>query len=168
MTYDEVKKVLQYDPSTGVLTWLAPTSRKFKKGDVVGSHDSDGYLIVRIRGITYKQHRLAWLYMTGAWPAHQVDHANGIRDDNRWINLREATQSQNSMNAKPKGVSGIRGVDWLNREKRWRVMIHGSGKRIIVGYFKEFQDAANAAKMAREQHHREFTLENRNGSQTCL
>ena len=69
-----------------------------KPGDIVGRITSHGRRQIRIASGFYYSSRLAWLYMTGEWPEDQVDHINRIRDDDRWINLRAANQSQNSYN----------------------------------------------------------------------
>lgn len=93
-----------------------------------------GYLTVRIFGRSYKAHRLAWLYMTGAWPALDVDHKNGVHDDNRWDNLREVTMSVNQQNqrkAQRGNVVGLLGVS--AKRKKFSARIHLNGKTILLG-----------------------------------
>lgn len=51
-----------------------------------------------IHGYHYKASRLAWLYMTGEWPKYEMDHINHVKDDNRWVNLRDVTPAENCAN----------------------------------------------------------------------
>ncbi len=81
VTQAELKALLHYDPASGVFTWVAGQ----RSGCVAGAMWK-GYISVRIAGRNYQVHRLAWLYMTGEWPADEIDHKNTVRDDNRWTN----------------------------------------------------------------------------------
>lgn len=94
--------------------------------------------------------------MTGEWPKHHVDHANGDRDDNRWVNLREATWSENKWNSKTprNNTTGVKGVSRLKGRFRARVMVHGDYK--FLGYFDTIEEAANARFAAAEEAHGEF------------
>ena len=99
LTADLLRHYLHYDPLTGAWTWMNPLPRsKMRRGDVAGRITDGGRRQIRISGYFFYSSRLAWLYMTGEWPAEQIDHENRIKDDDRWENLRPATQSQNSYN----------------------------------------------------------------------
>ncbi|MCK9994454.1 MAG: hypothetical protein Dbin4_02974, partial [Alphaproteobacteria bacterium] len=98
LTQSRLKELLHYDPDTGVFTRRVQTSSNARVGDVAGCLHPEGYRHIQIDGKRYAAHRLAWLYMTGEWPTNQLDHLNGVRDDNRWGNLREATHGQNQQN----------------------------------------------------------------------
>jgi hypothetical protein len=74
--------------------------------------------------------------MTGKWPNGLVDHKNHKKADDRWVNLREATHSQNNANRK----KDRKGVSWIAWRKKYRVMV----AREFVGYFNELQKARNA------------------------
>ncbi len=106
----------------------------------------------------YKVHRLIWLWMTGDWPEKDIDHINGVRDDNRWINLRLADDKRNQQNAKmPKtNTSGIKGVSWHKRDKKWLVNIKIGGKGYCFGAFDSIEFAELVAHEAREKYHGEF------------
>lgn len=112
LSADYVRHLLHYDPLTGVWTWVNPVLRsKMRRGDVAGSIDSNGRRKIRIESGYYYSARLAYLYITGEWPKEQMDHKNRIKDDDRWENLREATQSQNSYNRAWAESSGdLRGI----------------------------------------------------------
>ena len=86
---------------------------------------------------------------SGAWPEKHIDHINGDPADNRWINLREATISQNCQNRrKPNtNTSGIRGVSWHKTQRKWCANIKLAGKAYYLGSF-DTKDAAGAAYAA--------------------
>jgi hypothetical protein len=98
----------------------------------------------RIQRHAYMAHRLAWLYMTGAFPKEQIDHINLDRADNRWRNLREATQSQNRANvsAYANNTSGIKGVNWDKRAGKWRAQIYIAGRKTLLGMFSAKDDCS--------------------------
>ena len=90
LTAAQLRELLQYDPETGVVTRLVKSSNGIKVGDVAGTADARGYILIRVDGWLHLAHRLAWLHMTCEWPKGMIDHINGVRDDNRWSNLRRA------------------------------------------------------------------------------
>lgn len=96
---------------------------------------SGGYVVIRIAGYLYRAHRLAWLYMTGEWPALAVDHVNRNPSDNRWANLRQATPRQNGANSKPRGAHGLKGVHLHTRNRRWVAQIKKGGTTVYLGSF---------------------------------
>lgn len=105
LTQEYLKSILFYDPETGLFVWLKSLSNRAKIGTPAGTLRSNGYLKTNIDGQLYYNHRLAWLYMTGEWPAYNIDHINGIKDNNEWKNLREATHSQNNKNRAAYGAT---------------------------------------------------------------
>lgn len=66
--------------------------------------DQDGYRHVYLNGKNYKAHRLVFI-LSGRDDVEEVEHINGIRSDNRWINLRPCTKSQNQTNSEPRDIS---------------------------------------------------------------
>ena len=115
ITQKELKSLLHYNPETGVFTWIKRVSRRVNIGDIAGTIDN-GYLRIMIKGKSYRLHRLAFLYMEGEHPIHQVDHKDRLRNNNKWSNLRHATQVQNQHNTSRNncfvGVSRYRGDKW--------------------------------------------------------
>ena|SRR3990170_2060869 len=96
ITQERLKELLRYDPRTGGFAWLVQRSN-IHVGDVAGTL-SHGYVTIGVCGIRYRANRLAWFYMTGAWPRDQIDHKDTIRSNNRWKNLRDSTHSINGQN----------------------------------------------------------------------
>jgi len=143
LTAVQLRELLHYDPDTGDFIWLKPTSNRVYIGKKA-VYKSHGYPSIRIHGYLYHAHRLAWLYMTGEWPPEQIDHIDKSRDNNKWSNLRLASNSENSMN-KPlqsNNKSGYAGVDKFGN--RWRARIHKDNKEIHLGLFDEPEEAALA------------------------
>ena len=111
ITQDELKDLLHYNKETGDFTWIKPDTEA--KIGVAGCY-CNGYVVISIDGEAYYAHRLAWFYVYGVWPQIQIDHVNHIKDDNRLINLREATILDNQRNASKRkdNLSGVTGVSW--------------------------------------------------------
>lgn len=158
LTQDRLKELFNYDSATGVFTRIKTTSSRAMKGFIAGSVSSHGYLRIRIDGRVYFAHRLAWLYEFGEFPRGIMDHINGDRKDNRIINLRQASLSQNGFNRRMQSTnkSGVKGVSWSNRDNKWRAVIMHEGKSINVGYFTEKNAAADAIEKKRSELHGEF------------
>jgi hypothetical protein len=146
LTQARLKQLLHYSPDTGEFIRLVPTVGKV--GDKAGSLASDGYVYLCVDNKRYLAHRLAFLWVTGQWPVEFVDHVNQDRSDNRWVNLREATNAQNQHNTKlfSSNTSGVKGVCWHKGAKKWIARIRADGRRINLGLF----DTVEEAKAARE------------------
>lgn len=145
LTAERLRSLFNYDPDTGVFTYLTRAARNARPGDVAGSVNSEGYRNIRVDGRTYKAHRLAWLLVHGAWPSAIIDHANGARDDNRLSNLRPATRTQNLANSVPfrAGRTTHKGVS-RQRNGSYSARICCAGKSTFLGYFKSEFDATAA------------------------
>lgn len=149
LTQSRLKEMLAYDFVTGVFTWKVWSPRR-PIGSVAGAVDAYGYVVVRVDKWLYKAHRLAWLYVTGEWPAMRLDHINRVKSDNRWCNLREATQSQNMHNvaARAASKSGFSGVIWRADRLKWYAQIRIGYKTYRLGAFIALEDAIAARKTA--------------------
>lgn len=145
LTAQRLRELLYYDPDTGLFTWRVArgSGGRIPAGAVAGSRIGDGYLRLKSEGVQYKLHRVAVLYMTGHWPAEQVDHINGVRDDNRWSNLRCVGCTfnlQNQRRAHPGSASGLLGVS-RRRDGRWKALITVNYVTRSLGTFSTPEDA---------------------------
>ena len=150
LTQNELKRLLNYDPDTGIFTWLNPSGYKMKPGDRAGANDC-GYVCIGINGKTQRAHRLAFLYMTGRFPKI-TDHINHIKNDNRWANLREVDSVANCRNRPPSLINRHNkyGIQYVEKDGLWRATIGNKGKSIHLGAF-ESKDLAIAARIGGER-----------------
>lgn len=153
--HERLVELLSYSPDTGVFSWKQDRRGIIRKGDAAGHFHSRGYVSICVDGTSYKAHRLAWLYVHGKPPADQIDHINGVRDDNRIANLREATSAENHQNQglHPTNSSGYHGVTWVPQRKRWKAQIKVLGKNKHLGMYREPEAAAEAYKAAKARVH---------------
>lgn len=158
LTQSELKKVLNYNPETGKWTWKK-TGHRISKNMVAGTPNSNrGYIRIAVNDQRYLSSRLAWLYMTGSWPKHYIDHIDRDPWNDKWSNLREANTSENRYNAKmPKtNTSGVKGVSWNKIAQKWWARIGCDGKSINLGFFTSLAEAAKARQDAEIKYHKEF------------
>ena|SRR5215472_2841384 len=154
LTADYVRSILDYDPETGIFRWKITLSKRATAGKPAGRSRVGKRNKIGIKGGEYMAHRLAWLIMTGEWPAQEVDHRDLDPSNNRWTNLREATPSQNQSNrpVRRHSKTKVTGVCWDSIHQNWIAYIN---KRHI-GHFRSFDNAANARREAEEHLHGEF------------
>jgi len=139
--------MLHYAPDTGAWTWLVRSNGRVPAGSPAVSRGVR-YIAIKIDGRSHPAHRLAVLYMTGAWPDEEVVHRDGDGFNNRWDNIRPATRSQNCANRKlfKNNTSGYRGV--IRHEGRWAAQIRVNGKNRRIGVFDDLATAAKAYEAA--------------------
>jgi len=152
LTVEDLHKIINYCPNTGKFT----RNPKCKK--VARKLTAKGYLRFRVNGKMYMAHRLAWLYMTGEFPVLQIDHINRLRSDNRWCNLREATNSENQFNSfiRLDNTSGCKGVSFDYNTGKWRAYMQNNKKWSHIGLFKSKDEAIIAVQEAMKKHRGEF------------
>lgn len=157
ISQERLKELFTYAPETGVFVRNINVGNR-KVGEVAGTVDKKtGYRVIQIDGKFYKAHRLAFLYMGKDIP-NFVDHINGQQDDNRWENIRPATIVQNNQNAKSRkdNSSGVKGVSWCKRERKWIGYVYANGRAVLRKYYKDLISAELEVKRVRSEHHGEF------------
>lgn len=158
-TQQELKALLSYSADTGCFSWLRDRNPRVKAGAKAGCRDRSG-LYIKIGDKNFAAHRLAYIYMHGRLPDEgcNIDHVNGDNTDNRWINLRQATYSQNSCNRASQSNSrtGVKGVCFHTQSARWRVQVRAKGVKGYSGFFEDFELACLVAKEAQSLYHKNF------------
>ena len=150
LTQEKLKENLKYEPDTGHLYWVESGAGR-KAGALAGNVNSGGYRQIGVKGKRYGAHRLAWLYVHGYLPEHEVHHINHITDDNRIDNLSEESGYCNKQE-KNTNTSGKSGVHFDKTHNMWKVQ-HWSfeeKKRRHHGYYKSFEEACKVKDAAIE------------------
>lgn len=158
-TQERIKQILNYDPETGVFTWMKGTNR-IKVGSIAGGPGPHGHIRIMVDGRKVMAHTLAWIYMTGKPPENIIDHRDRNNQNNIFSNLRPATTQQNNFNRSKQrnNTSGVTGVTWSKDLKKWRARVIVDRKEISLGYFSEFDQAVAAREKAKKIHHGEFAV----------
>lgn len=171
LSQSALRQLLDYNPQTGILTWRVRGPEWFKAtqgrtaehacrlwnsryaGKEALAHiDAYGYKTGAILGNTCKSHRIVWLLETGTVPT-QIDHINGIRTDNRFVNLRDVSAAENARNLgrTDRNHSGVYGVAWDKRAFKWIAQIGHDGTPVQLGRFDLFWDAVAARQKAEKE-----------------
>lgn len=151
VTAEELRVLFRYDPDTGDFTRLVAMGRRAEVGRVAGKKAARGNVAISIRCKSYQAHRLAWLYMTGEWPEHEIDHIDGDALNNRFDNLRQATSGENKQNRRRPRRDNAHGLIGAYPHARradgsivWRAKIQKDGKSKSLGLFNTPEEAQAA------------------------
>lgn len=154
LTLERLRALLCYDPDTGLFWNKVNRNRCAIAGEVAGHTEKNGYVMVKIDRKAHLAHRLAWFYMHGSWPSHQIDHINGNRADNRIANLRNVTACGNQQNVRRAQKNNRIGLLGVSRNgANYAANIEAHGKRHYLGTFPTVEEAGAAYKTAKAKLH---------------
>ncbi len=160
-TVELARENLAHDPVTGEFRWRKP-SRNRPMDRVPGYRRHDGYWIIALGGRQHYAHRLAWLLAYGVWPTNQIDHINGVRDDNRLANLRDVPRAHNQQNIHSAQIhnysTGVLGVTKKQRSSRYRAQLSVAGVTRFLGSFATPEEAHQVYLQAKRRLHSGCTL----------
>ena len=152
---ESVKQILSYNPVSGKFNWLVSVGKRSVVGQEAGSINDEGYVYIQVSGKRYSGHRLAWFFVTGEVPTGQIDHINGVRDDNRFSNLRDVSQRENCGNrVRPNtmNTTGFLGVTLFRGEYLAQVTVNGcrhrksfSSAELAHQWYKEMKSQNSAS-----------------------
>ncbi len=116
LTQDELKRNLHYNPDTGIFTWKVSNTNNVKVGDITGCKNLQGYILIGLNNKRY------------------LDHIDRDKSNNKCNNLRHVSRN---CNISKRNKSGVTGVTWVKRDKRWYSQIQVNNKTIRLGCFKK-------------------------------
>lgn len=161
LTAEILRELLDYYPATGEWRWRVNRWR-VKAGDVAGTRNKDGRLIIGIDQTQYYSSRLAHLWMTGAWPEDEVDHHDLDPSNDKWDNLRPATSQQQKANRgkNRNNTSGHKNVMYMPKKyprRPWVARITVDRRQVYAGSYATRAEAVAAADAAHKLHFGEFS-----------
>lgn len=149
IAHEEVLKRFVYNSQTGVISYrIAPLNQPKsligKEAGYIRQTRYGRYRVIKFGKVAVYAHRLIWFYMTGKWPDGHIDHRDGNRLNNTFLNFRVATQSQNKSNSKKprSNTSGYKGV--VKCGLRWKAQITFQQKVIYLGLYDTREEAHDA------------------------
>lgn len=158
LTAENLREYLSYDPETGLFTWVKSLNPRAPVGRVANCKLPTGYIQVSIFGEQYLAHRLAWFYHYGFWPKYQVDHINGVRDDNRISNLRDVPLHTNRENMRsPIGKNPYLGAS-RRKDGKWIAQLRANKKTYWLGSYGTPEEAHAAYVEAKRKLHAGCTI----------
>ena len=160
LTQERVKELLSYNDKTGLFIWLPRNNKSFRHtGLIAGCKDNNGYICIKIDGYMYLAHRVAILYVEGAWPKEHVDHRDHNPENNIWTNLRKSDRSFNMENkisaCKDKKHSKYLGVHRNGLKFTAKITI--KGVRNYLGVF-DTEELAYAAYLVKKRESHEGNI----------
>lgn len=155
-----VNEMLHYDKLTGSFTWIHKFKTKpWLTGSPAGYTHSWGYRIIGINSVDYNASRIAWFMTYGEQP-NFIDHINGVRSDDRIINIRNVTALENSHNhGKSFNGSGLPCGVSMSPAGTFRARLMCEKKQVRIGHFKTAHEAHNAYLEKRKELFGEFSRE---------
>jgi hypothetical protein len=160
LTAERLRMYLNYNPHTGIFTWIAHPRRAYKGREAGTVNTATGYIQLCLENKTYRAARLAWLYMTGSLPedSYSIDHIDNDRTNNSWHNLRLATKEQQGCNQRRRATntSGIKGVSFNTKKGKWLAALVYEGQYYHGGFHYTKDEAAIAIQKLRDSVHKQF------------
>lgn len=142
----ELRALFDVRPEDGRLI-RRTTYGKYRAGSLAGSKTNTGYWQVHVGQRHFLAHRVVWAITHGVWPEQEIDHINGVRDDNRPVNLRDVSTITNNQNRRCKNSQGLPGV--VKRANRFAAQIRVNKTTRHLGSFKTAQEASDAFMAAK-------------------
>jgi HNH endonuclease len=165
ITPDVCRQLVEYNPETGRFYWRQRDQKWFSdrrshstwNGKYAGKeaflvYTEDGYRKGLLLKVSVRASRLAWAITYGEWPKGEVDHINGVKDDNRISNLRDVVRAVNARNRSLRrdNRSGFNGIGVMPASGKWKAFIRGFDRNIALGVF-ETKAEAIAARLAAQK-----------------
>ena len=163
LTQELLHELFDYCDERGALIWKKPGPGRTIGKPAGRKHYRNGYIDISHGDVRYGAHRMIWIYHNGLIPESMViDHINGVRDDNKIINLQLCSHADNIRKAtiRKDNKSGISGVYWHIGNKQWIAYMTIDGKRIYIGSSKDKQEVIDMRLKAEKEAFGDFAPSN--------
>lgn len=141
-TKEFLEEHCEFSQEHKTLVWKKSPSNRSTVGKPIGSLTECGYWRCKNQLV----HRLIWLMFKGELPKNDIDHINGIRNDNRIENLREVTRMQNLWNRR-----NVKGYIYNPASKKYQVRIRNNYKHLHIGVYDTAEEAHQAYLKAKAE-----------------
>lgn len=168
---DVLNMLIKFDAESGRLFWKERPIEIFKPGllqrrtflhwnekftgkEAFYTKTGAGYLHGALFDQKVLAHRIVWAISSGSWPVASIDHINGIRTDNRPINLRDVPHQENMRNQPRSSASttGSTGVYFDSGRNKYQAHVTVDGRTVFLGRFKCLDEAKEARAKANQAH----------------
>jgi HNH endonuclease/AP2 domain len=162
LTQEQAKELFSYNPEEGILRWRKWAGGCCRKDLIAGyrkqTKGKPTYWVVMLKNKNHKVHQIIWVYMTGKWPDKFIDHEDLDGTNNKWSNLRLASNGQNMMNGslRSDNTTGVKGISWDQRRGNFRARLVVDGIEKYLGSFDDVEEAAKVRAEAAKKYHGEF------------
>ncbi len=156
--HSELLRLLNYDPNSGIFTWSKDSHIKMRNKIAGGYEEKVKYIRIKVKGKLYLAHRLAWFYVTGEWPKHEIDHIDGNKLNNSIENLRDIPRGINRQNMRfsyknnKSGLLGVSKARW--GKKKWIARLYVGGVEVYRENFLSKEEASAAYLEAKRKLHK--------------
>ena len=110
---------------------------------------------------------MIWFFVHGSWPKNDIDHKNGIKQDNTPDNLRDVSKTVNNQNKRRPRQDKIEntplGVTYLwflkkPKTRKYRAAISVGNRDILLGRFHTADEAHQCYLEAKRKLHEGCTI----------
>lgn len=164
LTKEFLEECFLYDKENGKLFWKERPESHFARAWVAkkvnedragkeAGFDHDGYRRVRVGSSALMIHAIVYFFENGTW-SEEIDHVNGVKDDNKIENLRSVSHAENMKNRRlnKNNKSGYPGVVWEKSKGLWAVRMPVNGKLKTLGRSKSLDRAIEIKKAGEALH----------------
>lgn len=130
ITLAEVRRLIDYDPSSGQMVWRVTRGSTVRPGDPVGRPQ------MSLLSSRFSTARVVHFYMTGEWPDGEMIFIDRNPDNYRWDNLQPVSASVKAI----RSMNLHEGITKLP-SGQYAVTVEAGGRTVSVGVYVSFKTA---------------------------
>jgi hypothetical protein len=159
ISFNELKLIVECSFEDGLVRWKVDRYAGLNHNQLAAKAGDILPIVTSINSHVIRAHQIIWVFAHNGdwcWPPNEIDHRDGDYINNKIINLREASRSQNSMNQRKRNnKSGVTGVRF--KSGKWYASITVNYKSIKLGYSSDFDEAVAMRKAAEQEYFGEYS-----------